>query len=52
LNLVIERAPFGIRLTVGRFQAVFGYLNRFAVWWDQKPLVNLYRPKHNGACNE
>ena len=47
MRLKIERDPLGIRLSVGRFQMVVGYLNRFAVWWNYHPLVNFYRPTNS-----
>ena len=53
MRIYFEHQPFGLRLMFGRFQMVIGYLNRLAIWWNQRPLIDLYSvwpavtPTHN-----
>lgn len=37
--------PLGVRLRIGRFSMVIGWLNRFAIWWNYWAIVDFYRSK-------
>lgn len=37
--------PLGIRLRIGPFQLVIGWLNRFAIWWNYRSIVDFYQSK-------
>ncbi len=43
-----ERHPRGFRFGIGNLQVVIGYLNRFAIWWNYRAIVDLYPTRNAG----
>lgn len=41
----LEPHPLGFRFGIGPLQVVIGYLNRLAIWWNYRAIVDLYRRK-------